>query len=42
VQDGQVTGFGPTLESGAIGKAFSDDLAVVVTSRRTGVPTLAQ
>jgi Zn-dependent metalloprotease len=40
VQDGQVPGFGTTLESGAIGEAFSDYLAVVVTSWRTGVPTL--
>jgi hypothetical protein len=40
VQDGQVTGFGTTLESGAIGEAFSDYLAVVVTSWQTGVPTL--
>ena len=40
VQDGQVAGFGTTLESGAIGEAFSDYLAVVVTSWRAGVPTL--
>jgi Fungalysin metallopeptidase (M36) len=40
VQDGQVTGFGTTLESGAIGEAFGDYLAVVVTSWKTGVPTL--
>jgi zinc metalloprotease ZmpB len=39
VQDGQVTGFGTTLESGSIGEAFSDYLAVVVTSWATGVPT---
>src|SRR5262245_55350916 len=39
VQDGQVTGFGTNLESGAIGEAFSDYLAVVVTSWATGVPT---
>jgi len=40
VQDGQVAGFGTTLESGAIGEAFGDYLAVVVTSWKTGVPTL--
>src|SRR5581483_6256589 len=40
VQDGQVTGFGTNLESGSIGEAFSDYLAVVVTSWETGVPTL--
>jgi zinc metalloprotease ZmpB len=40
VQDGQVAGFGTTLESGAIGEAFSDYLAVVVTSWAAGVPTL--
>jgi len=39
VQDGQVPGFGTTAESGAIGEAFGDYLAVVVTSWRTGVPT---
>ncbi|MFG3580331.1 M36 family metallopeptidase [Micromonospora chersina] len=39
VQDGQVPGFGTTLESGAIGEAFGDYLAVVVTSWATGVPT---
>ena len=38
VQDGQVPGFGTTLESGAIGEAFGDYLAVVVTSWATGVP----
>jgi hypothetical protein len=38
VQDGQVTGFGTTLESGAIGEAFGDYLAVVVTSWASGVP----
>ena len=38
VQDGQVTGFGTTLESGAIGESFSDYLAVVVTSWKTGPP----
>jgi hypothetical protein len=40
VQDGQVPGFGTTLESGAIGEAFGDYLAVVVTSWKTGVPAL--
>ena len=40
VQDGQVPGFGTNLESGSIGEAFSDYLAVVVTSWATGVPTL--
>jgi len=40
VQDGQVPGFGTNLESGAIGEAFSDYLAVVVTSWAAGVPTL--
>jgi hypothetical protein len=40
VQDSQVTGFGTTLESGSIGEAFSDYLAVVVTSWATGVPRL--
>ncbi|GAA2017572.1 hypothetical protein GCM10009740_01320 [Terrabacter terrae] len=39
VQDGQVPGFGTTLESGAIGEAFGDYLAVVVTSWRAGAPT---
>ncbi|WP_076263348.1 M4 family metallopeptidase [Intrasporangium flavum] len=39
VQDGQVPGFGTTLESGAIGEAFGDYLAVVVTSWRAGTPT---
>ncbi|MGC5022543.1 M36 family metallopeptidase [Micromonospora sp. DT47] len=39
VQDGQVPGFGTTLESGSIGEAFSDYLAVVVTSWATGTPT---
>ncbi|WP_248959154.1 M36 family metallopeptidase [Sphaerisporangium perillae] len=38
VQDGQVTGFGTTLESGAIGEAFGDYLAVAVTSWKTGTP----
>jgi hypothetical protein len=40
VQDAQVPGFGTNNESGAIGEAFSDYLAVVVTSWKTGVPTL--
>lgn len=40
VQDGQVPGFGTNLESGAIGEAFGDYLAVAVTSWRTGVPAL--
>ncbi|OKI81613.1 M4 family metallopeptidase [Micromonospora sp. CB01531] len=39
VQDGQVPGFGTTLESGAIGEAFGDYLAVAVTSWITGAPT---
>ena len=39
VQDAQVPGFGISLESGAIGEAFSDYLAVVVTSWKTGAPT---
>jgi zinc metalloprotease ZmpB len=39
VQDGQVTGFGTTPESGAIGEAFGDYLSVAVTSWATGVPT---
>ncbi|MEU5722030.1 M36 family metallopeptidase [Micromonospora sp. NPDC047738] len=39
VQDGQVPGFGTTLESGAIGEAFGDYLAVAVTSWATGAPT---
>jgi hypothetical protein len=39
VQDAQVPGFGTNLESGSIGEAFSDYLAVVVTSWATGVPT---
>jgi len=38
VQDGQVPGFGTTLESGAIGEAFGDYLAVAVTSWATGTP----
>ncbi|MEV4111498.1 M36 family metallopeptidase [Nonomuraea sp. NPDC049695] len=38
VQDGQVPGFGTTLESGAIGEGFGDYLAVAVTSWKTGVP----
>jgi len=40
VQDGQIPGFGTTLESGAIGEAFGDYLSVAVTSWATGVPTL--
>ena len=40
VQDGQVPGFGTTLESGAIGEAFGDYLAVVVTSWAAGAPQL--
>jgi Zn-dependent metalloprotease len=40
VQDGQVAGFGTTLESGAIGEAFGDYLAVAVTSWKAGTPTL--
>jgi hypothetical protein len=32
VQDNQVTGFGTTLESGAIGEAFGDYLAVTVSA----------
>jgi hypothetical protein len=40
VQDGQVPGFGTTLESGSIGEAFGDYLAVVVTSWVAGRPTL--
>ncbi|SBT40109.1 M4 family metallopeptidase [Micromonospora auratinigra] len=39
VQDGQVAGFGTTPESGAIGEAFGDYLAVSVTGWATGVPT---
>ncbi|MGK5559029.1 M4 family metallopeptidase [Actinomadura kijaniata] len=41
VQDGQVPGFGTTLESGAIGEAFGDYLAVTVTSWANGRPTAA-
>jgi len=40
VQDGQVTGFGTNLESGAIGEGFGDYLAVVVTSWAAGAPSL--
>jgi hypothetical protein len=40
VQDGQKPGFGTNLESGSIGEAFGDYLAVVVTSWAAGVPTL--
>jgi zinc metalloprotease ZmpB len=39
VQDGQVTGFGTNAESGAIGEAFGDYLAVAVTSWAAGAPT---
>ena len=39
VQDGQVPGFGTNAESGAIGEAFGDYLAVAVTSWATGTPT---
>ncbi|MGI5202195.1 M4 family metallopeptidase [Spirillospora sp. CA-108201] len=39
VQDGQVTGFGANLESGAIGEAFGDYLAVAVTGWAAGTPT---
>ncbi|GAB3868424.1 M4 family metallopeptidase [Dactylosporangium cerinum] len=39
VQDGQVPGFGTTLESGAIGEAFGDYLAVAVSSWAAGAPT---
>ncbi|MBM0239696.1 M36 family metallopeptidase [Micromonospora sp. ATA32] len=39
VQDGQVPGFGTNLESGSIGEAFGDYLAVAVTSWATGTPT---
>jgi zinc metalloprotease ZmpB len=39
VQDGQVAGFGTNLESGAIGEAFGDYLAVAVTGWATGTPT---
>jgi hypothetical protein len=38
-QDGQVTGFGTTLESGAIGEALGDYLAIAVSSWKTGPPT---
>ena len=40
VQDAQVPGFGTGNESGAIGEAFGDYLAVAVTSWKTGSPTL--
>jgi hypothetical protein len=40
VQDSQVPGFGTNLESGSIGEAFSDYLAVAVTSWATGTPRL--
>ncbi|GAA1927061.1 M36 family metallopeptidase [Nocardioides marmoribigeumensis] len=39
VQDGQVPGFGTTLESGSIGEAFGDYLAVAVSSWAAGTPT---
>ncbi|SNS56923.1 M4 family metallopeptidase [Actinomadura mexicana] len=39
VQDGQVAGFGTNLESGAIGEAFGDYLAVAVTGWATGTPS---
>jgi hypothetical protein len=39
VHDAQVPGFGQTLEAGAIGEAFGDYLAVVVTSWAAGRPT---
>jgi zinc metalloprotease ZmpB len=39
VQDGQVPGFGTNLESGSVGEAFGDYLAVAVTSWATGTPT---
>ncbi|MGI8330321.1 M36 family metallopeptidase [Actinomadura scrupuli] len=38
VQDGQVPGFGTNLESGSIGEAFGDYLAVAVTSWAAGTP----
>jgi Zn-dependent metalloprotease len=41
VQDGQVAGFGTDLESGSIGEAFGDYLAVAVTSWAAGTPTRA-
>lgn len=36
VQDGQVPGFGTTVESGSIGEGFSDYLAVAVTEWKAG------
>src|SRR3954453_11212766 len=42
VQADQVPGFGTNLESGAIGEAFGDYLAVVVTSWAAGPPTAAE
>jgi hypothetical protein len=39
VQDGQVPGFGTSLEAGSIGEAFGDYLSVAVSSWATGVPT---
>jgi Thermolysin metallopeptidase, alpha-helical domain len=41
VQDGQIPGFGTTLESGAIGEAFGDYLAVAVSSWAAGSPSPA-
>jgi hypothetical protein len=40
VQDSQVPGFGTGAESGAIGEAFSDYLAVAVSTWVAGKPTL--
>jgi Zn-dependent metalloprotease len=40
VQDSQVAGFRTNLESGSIGEAFSDYLAVAVTSWAAGTPEL--
>ncbi|MBV1849032.1 M36 family metallopeptidase [Catellatospora tritici] len=39
VQDGQVPGFGTSMEAGAIGEGFGDYLSIVVTDWTTGVPT---
>ena len=39
VQDGQVPGFGTSLEAGSIGEGFGDYLAVAVSSWATGLPT---
>jgi hypothetical protein len=38
VQDGQVPGFGTSLEAGSIGEAFGDYLAVTVSTWATGAP----